>query len=108
MEDHYSLDDLLDLTRNDRDGFWLMMYQKIKLAIQSGEDRATIFEITEEKPDDLIEVTSIVLDDNQFLAFLENFMVFSEQNEEYERCSEIKSIIEDYKKEQEFKRWQSD
>jgi hypothetical protein len=81
------------------------MYERVKLAIRSGEEKALIFEIAEEKPEDMVEVTSLLLDDIQFIPFLENFLSFSEEIEEYERCSEIKSLIEEYKREQYFKKW---
>lgn len=98
MEGEYSLDYFLEMSKQDRESFWEMMYIKVREAILQSENKAIIFEIETkiEEKEDTYEVTSIVLDSDQFQTFLNNYLVFCEAIENYERCIEIKALIDPY------------
>jgi hypothetical protein len=98
MDGEYSLDYFLELSKQDRESFWEMMYIKVREAILASEDKAVIFEIENkiEGEDDKYEVTSVVLDSDQFPTFMSNYLIFCEETENYERCIEIKAIIDPY------------
>lgn len=98
MDGEYSLDYFLEMSKQDRESFWEMMYIKVREAVLGLEDKAVIFEIENkiEGRDNAYEVTSVVLDSDQFLTFLNNYLVFCEETENYERCIEIKALIDPY------------
>jgi hypothetical protein len=98
MDGEYSLDYFLDMSKQDKEGFWEMMYIKVREAVLNSADKAVIFEIEDkvEDKEDTYEVTSVVLDSNQFSTFLNNYLVFCEETENYERCIEIKALIDPY------------
>jgi hypothetical protein len=100
MKDGYSLEDLLSLTRKDKASFWKMMFERVKDSISLDLDYAVILEFKENvaESDEMVEVTSLLLDDNQFYPFLENYLIFCEEEENYEECSDIKNTIEQYLK----------
>jgi len=95
MEGEYSLDYFLEMSKQDRESFWEMMYIKVREAILQSEDKAIIFEIEAkvEEKEDTYEVTSVVLDSDQFQTFLNNYLVFCEEIENYERCIGIKDLL---------------
>lgn len=103
-EENYSLDYLLQLTKTDRDTFWEILYSSVKKAIDNCESTATIFQVESETLEGS-EITSITLNENQFNVLLENYLHYSEDNEHYEKCTEIKSVIEEYKKTKGYKLW---
>jgi hypothetical protein len=98
MDGEYSLDYFLEMSKQDRESFWEMMYIKVREAILQSEDKAVIFEIEAkmEEKEDTYEVTSVVLDRDQFQIFLNNYLVFCEEIENYERCIEIKALMDPY------------
>ena len=103
-EESYSLDYLLQLTKTDRDTFWEILYSSVRKAIDNCESTATIFQVESETSDGS-ELTAITLSENQFDVLLENYLHYSENNEDYEKCIEIKSVIEEYKKTKGYKSW---
>jgi len=103
-EESYSLDYLLQLTKTDKDTFWKILYESVKKAIDNCETTATIFQVESETPEGS-EITSITLNENQFDILLENYLHYSEKNEDYEKCIEIKEVIEEYKKTKGYKSW---
>ena len=98
MDGEYSLEYFLEMSKQDRESFWEMMYIKVREAVLKSEDKAVIFEIEDkmEGKEDMYEVTSIVLDSDQFSTFLDNYLVFCEEIENYERCIEIKALLDPY------------
>jgi hypothetical protein len=96
MESEFSLESLLNLTRKDKSGFWKLMYDKVKDSVEYGLDYAVILEFKDQsqESDEMVEVTSFILDKDQFFPFLENYLIFCEGEEEYEMCMEIKKVIE--------------
>jgi acetoin utilization deacetylase AcuC-like enzyme len=103
-EESYSLDYLLDLTKTDKDTFWKMLYDSVKKAIGDCEDTAVIFQVSSDTLEGE-EITSISLDESQFETLLENYLHYSEKKEDYEKCIEIKSVLEEYKETKKFKGW---
>lgn len=95
MEDH-SLEDLLNLHKEDKSSFWKMMYEKVRNSVIEGKTYAVILEFKEESPesDEMCEVTSFMIDEDQFYPLLENYLIFCERLEEYEKCMEIKKLME--------------
>ena len=96
MENDFSLEALLNLTKKDRSSFGRLMYDKVKDSVEYGLDHAVILEFKEQsnESDEMVEVTSFILDREQFFPFLENYLIFCEGEEEYEMCMEIKRVIE--------------
>lgn len=95
MED-YSLEDLLNLNKDDKSSFWKMMFEKVRDSVIEGKEYAVILEFKEEskESDEMCEVTSFMIDEDQFYPLLENYLIFCERLEEYEKCIEIKELME--------------
>ena len=96
MEDEFSLEALLSLTKKDKAGFWSMMYEKVRDAIEYDLDHAVILEFKEStsESDEMVEVTSFILDSIQFYQFLENYLIFCESEEDFETCIDVKRLID--------------
>ena len=96
MKDEFSLEALLSLTKKDKAGFWGMMYEKVKDSIEYDLDHAVILEFKESaaESDEMVEVTSFILDSEQFYPFLENYLIFCENEEAFETCIGIKKLMD--------------
>lgn len=103
-EEKYSLDYLLELTKTDKDSFWKILYESVKKAIEKQEETAVIFQVVSKDPDGS-EITTITLSENQFTPLLQNYLYYSEINENYEKCIEIKAVIEEYKEMKRYRGW---
>ncbi len=105
MED-YSLEDLLNLNKDDKSSFWKMMYEKVKESVRDEKSYAVILEFKENssESDEMVEVTSFMLDEDQFYPLLENYLIFCERLEEYETCIEIKQLMERVKSKRSIKK----
>jgi len=86
-----------DMTPEEMDILWGKIYKSISKSIDKGESYSIIMAFNEllgsssfKNPEDY----SITIEKDQYLIFLKNYLMWSEKNERYETCIEIKNYIE--------------
>lgn len=89
-----------DLPFDEKDKFWNLIYDKVSVAVNKKYDFTIVFHLEERGLDD-DEGYSIIIKKEDYEVFLKNFLMWSEQLERYEICSEAKKII------QKLQKWQN-
>jgi hypothetical protein len=84
-----------DMSFEDKDSFWQIIYQKIKKGVKKRYSFVIIFHLDEEGLDN-DEGYSIIIKKEDYGTFLNNFLLWSEQLERYETCGEAKSLINEF------------
>jgi|GEM_PF-6346541 len=85
-----------DLSFEEKDKFWQIIYAQVSKAISKKNDYTVIFQIDDQDVGG--EGYSIIIERQNFDLFLKNFLLWSEQLERYEICSEVKKQIQKLKK----------
>jgi hypothetical protein len=85
-----------DLSFEEKDKFWQIIYTQVSKAITKKHDYTVIFQIDDKEVGG--EGYSIIIEKQNFDLFLKNFLIWSEQLERYEICSEVKKQIQKLKK----------
>ena len=80
------------MSQEGKKGFWDLIYKKVTAAINNRYPFSVIF--TSDESD---EGYSVIIQEKDYLVFLNNFLKFSENLERYETCIEIKALIEKLK-----------
>ena len=86
-----TLDD--DLPFDEKDRFWALIYDKVSLAVKKRQSFTIVFHMDEEgiEKDDGY---SVIIKKDDYEVFLRNFLMWSEDLERYEICSDVKKLIE--------------
>ena len=85
-----------DLSFEEKDKFWKIIYSQVSKAISKKHDYTVIFQIDDQDVGG--EGYSIIIERQNFDLFLKNFLLWSEQLERYEICSDVKKQIQKLKK----------
>lgn len=80
----------------ERDRIWNLLYQKISEAIQRKQNFAVLFSGTLEG-EKSEEGYSAIITEDQYEILLQNFLIWSEEQERYEICTEVNKIIKELK-----------
>jgi hypothetical protein len=81
-----------DISFEERDKVWSLIYSKILEAIKKRQNFAILFSgALKEKG----EGYSAIITDDQYQILLENFLLWSEEQERYEICLEVKKLIKE-------------
>ena len=86
-----------DLPFDEKDKFWTLIYDKVSVAVKKKHDFTIIFHLDEKGLED-DEGYSIIIKKDDYEVFLRNFLMWSEDLERYEICSEVKKIIQKLEK----------
>jgi hypothetical protein len=95
MTQSVRLDD--DLPFEEKDRFWNLIYEKVSIAVIKKHSFAIIFNMDEEGLEN-DEGYSIIIRKDDYEIFLKNFLLWSEELERYEICSDVKKIQSKLKK----------
>lgn len=85
-----------DLSFEEKDKFWLIIYTQISRAITKKQDYTIIFQIDDQEVGG--EGYSIIIERQNFDLFLKNFLLWCEELERYEICADVKKQIQKLKK----------
>lgn len=79
----------------EKDNFWKKIYGKIESGIKNKSRFVILFGLQEiiQQPDPEDSEYSIVIESSQYQTFLENYILWHENLEDYERCGEAKQLI---------------
>lgn len=81
--------------------FWGLIYEKISSAVNKGHTYAVLFGFGElignPELDDSEEGYSLIIEKDQYSNFLENYLIWCEGLEMYEKCMDVKSLLEKIK-----------
>jgi len=87
-----TLDD--DLPFEEKDHFWTLLYDKVSKAVRKRHSFTIVFHMDENGLED-DEGYSVIIKKDDYEVFLRNFLMWSEELERYEICSEAKKSIEE-------------
>jgi hypothetical protein len=76
----------------EKDKFWSVLYEKVSKAVVDKLDFTIVFNIPENGLADP-EGYSVIIHKDDYKLFLENFLLWSEENERYEICLEVKEQL---------------
>ena len=77
----------------ERDKIWTLLYEKISAAVIQKQNFAVIFDGLISEKDDSGEGYSAIITYDQYEILLQNFLMWSEGLERYEKCIEAKKIL---------------
>lgn len=92
--ENQSFRDLIDIKGNDNVPLFDVAYKKVKKAIITEQKEVSFFIQLDSPP----RVFMATIDKEAFNTFLSEYLIWSEEIEEYERCKDILDLIEIYKK----------
>lgn len=84
-----------DMSYEEKDAFWEILYEKISKAVRKRHSFAIIFHLSENGLQDPDEY-SIIIKKQDYLIFLKNYLMWSEEQERYETCAEVKTLIKEF------------
>lgn len=93
--DHLIFSD--DMSFGEKDAFWQIIYQKIKKGVKKKYSFSIIFHLDEDGLENE-EGYSIIIKKEDYGTFLRNYLLWSEELERYETCSEVKTLINEFEK----------
>jgi hypothetical protein len=82
-----------DIPFEEKDRIWNLLFEKISEAVRRRQNFAILFSTT--VGGNLDEGYSAIITDNQYQILLENFLMWSEEQERYELCLETKKLIKE-------------
>ncbi len=85
-----------DLSFEEKDKFWSIIYSQVSKAITKKQDYTIIFQIDDQEVGG--EGYSIIIERQNFDLFLKNFLLWCEELERYEICADVKKQIQKLKK----------
>lgn len=83
-----------DISFEEKDKVWSLIYEKVSESIKRKQNFAILFSGTLKDGE---EGYSAIITDDQYEILLENFLLWSEDQERYEICLEVKKIIKELK-----------
>jgi hypothetical protein len=84
-----------DMSFDEKDTFWKIIFQKIKKGVKKRYSFVIIFHLDEEGLDN-DDGYSIIIKKEDYGTFLNNFLLWSEELERYETCGEVKTLIKEF------------
>ena len=81
-----------DIPFEERDKVWSLIYDRISEAIRKRQNFAILFSGSLREKN---EGYSAIITDDQYQILLENFILWSEEQERYEICLEVKKLIKE-------------
>lgn len=81
-----------DMTFDEKNLFWSLIFDKVSNAIEEKQDFAIIFNLSEKGMEDL-EGHSIIIQKDDYNLFIKNFLLWTEENERYEECIEAQKKL---------------
>ncbi len=84
-----------DMSHEEKDAFWEILYDKISKAVRKKHSFAIIFHLSDNGLEDP-EGYSIIIKKEDYLIFLKNYLMWSEDHERYETCAEVKTLINEF------------
>jgi hypothetical protein len=84
-----------DMSHEEKDAFWEIVYEKISKAVRKRHSFAIIFHLSEKGLDDK-DGYSLIIKKDDYAVFLKNYLMWSEDLERYETCAEVKSLIKEF------------
>lgn len=80
-----------DISFEEKDKVWSLIYERVSESIKKKQNFAILFSGTSKEK----EGYSAIITDDQYQILLENFLLWSEDQERYEICLEVKKIIKE-------------
>ena len=80
-----------DISFEERDKIWNLIYKKISNAVNKKQNFAILFSTTGSENKE--EGYSAIISDDQYEILLQNFLMWSEEQERYEICIEVNKTI---------------
>ena len=87
-----------DVPFEEKDKIWNLIYEKISAAVDKQQNFAIFFSGIIKEKDDVGENYSAIITEDQYELLLQNFLMWSESLERYEKCEEINKTIKKLKK----------
>jgi hypothetical protein len=84
-----------EMSHEEKDAFWEIIYEKISKAVKKRHLFSIIFHLSENGLQDEDEYSLIIKKDD-YGIFLKNYLLWSEEQERYETCAEVKSLINEF------------
>lgn len=84
-----SFRDLVDIRDNNNVTLIDVLYPKVKKAIVTGSKKVSVLVNLKDPP----RLYMATVNEEAFSVFLDEYMRWSEESEEYERCQEIANLI---------------
>lgn len=81
-----------DISFEEKDKVWSLIYERVSESIKKRQNFAILFSGTLKEKE---EGYSAIITDDQYQILLENFLLWSEDQERYEICLEVKKIIKE-------------
>lgn len=82
-----------DISFEEQDDLLCLLYTKIASAVDKRQKFAILFSGISKEKDEAGEGYSAIITDDQFKILLENFLLWCENLERYEKCQEINKTI---------------
>ena len=86
-----------DVPFEEKDRIWNLLYERISAAVDKQQNFALIFSGLIKEKDAAREGYSAIITDDQYELLLQNFLMWSESLERYEKCEEINRTIKKLK-----------
>jgi hypothetical protein len=87
-----------DVPFEEKDRIWNLIYEKVSAAVDKQQNFAILFSGLIKEKDAAREGYSAIITDDQYELLLQNFLMWSEGLERYEKCEEINRTIKKIKK----------
>jgi predicted oxidoreductase (fatty acid repression mutant protein) len=87
-----------DVPFEEKDRIWNLIYEKVSAAVDKQQNFAILFSGMIKEKDSAREGYSAIITDDQYELLLQNFLMWSEGLERYEKCEEINRTIKKIKK----------
>ena len=87
-----------DVPFEEKDRIWNLIYEKVSAAVDKQQNFAILFSGLIKEKNDAGEGYSAIITDDQYELLLQNFLMWSESLERYEKCEEINKTIKKLKK----------
>ena len=87
-----------DVPFEEKDRIWNLIYEKVSAAVDKQQNFAILFSGLIKEKDAAREGYSAIITDDQYELLLQNFLMWSEGLERYEKCEEINRTIKKLKK----------
>lgn len=89
LNNTYDQDD--DIPFEEKDRIWSLIYEKVSEAVKRRQDFAILFSTLVGGNEE--EGYSAIITKDQYQILLQNFLMWSEEQEKYELCVEINKVI---------------
>ena len=84
-----------EMSHEEKDAFWEIIFEKISKAVLKKHSFAIIFHLSEGGLQN-DEGYSLIIKKDDYGIFLKNYLMWSEDLERYETCAEVKTLIKEF------------